>query len=146
MHLLGTGVPQHSHDLPGRIAADDRIVHDHEPLAFDYVRQRVELHSQATVAELLTRLDEGAGDVSVLDQAVVLRDARCAREPLCGCVAGIGDGDHEICFDRGLLRQDLSHPASNRLKRATFQLRVRAREVDVLEDTKRTPLGVNRLA
>ena len=85
--LLGAGVAQHPDDLAGRVAADDRVVDDDEPLARDDLRQRVELHPQAVLAQLLARLDEGAGHVAVLDQAVVLRDAprraRSRRPPGC---------------------------------------------------------------
>ena len=67
-------------------------------------RQRVELHPQAVLAQLLPRLDERARDVAVLDQAVVARDARSLRVAVRGRVAGVGHGDHHVGLDRRLAR------------------------------------------
>ena len=53
-------VAKHPDDLAGRVAADDRVVDDDDALAGEDLRQRVELHPQAVLAELLARLDEGA--------------------------------------------------------------------------------------
>ena len=144
MHLGGAGLAQHADDLAHGVAAHDRVVHDHQPLAAHHLGQRVELHPQAVAAQLLPGLDERAGDVAVLDQAVVLRDAGSAREALRRGVAGVGDRDHEIGVDRRLAGEDLAHPAANRLERAALELGVRAREVDVLEDAQRGALGLDR--
>ena len=72
----GPGVAQHLHDLARGVAAHDRVVHDDDALAGDDLGQRVELQPQAVLAQLLAGLDEGARDVAVLDQPVVLREAR----------------------------------------------------------------------
>ena len=53
--LARARVAQHLHDLAGRVAAHDRVVDDHEPLAADHLGQRVELHPQAVLAQLLAR-------------------------------------------------------------------------------------------
>ena len=74
--LGGARVAQHLHDLPGRVAAHDRVVDDDQPLAGDDLGQRVELQPQAVAAQLLAGLDEGPRDVAVLDEAVVLGQAR----------------------------------------------------------------------
>ena len=73
VHLARARVAQHLHDLARRVAAHDRVVDDDEALAGDDLGQRVELHPQAVLAQLLARLDERARDVAVLDEAVVLR-------------------------------------------------------------------------
>ena len=57
-------------DLARRRAAHDRVVDDHQPLARDRVRERVELQPHAVLAQRLVGLDERAPDVAVLDQAV----------------------------------------------------------------------------
>ena len=106
-------------------------------LPLHHLGQRVELHPQAVVAQLLAGLDERARDVAVLDQPVVLRDAGCAREALRRGVAGVGDRDHEVGLDRRLAGEDLAHPAAHRLERAALELGVGAREVDVLEHAQR---------
>src|SRR5947207_2950931 len=76
-------------------------------LAGDDIGERVELHPQAVPAQLLPRLDERARDVAVLDEAVVLREPRGAREPARGRVTGVGHRDDEIGVDRRLAREDL---------------------------------------
>ena len=60
MHLARAGLSQHADDLPGRVAAHDRVVDDDDPLAGDDLRQRVELQAQSVLAQLLSGLDEGA--------------------------------------------------------------------------------------
>src|SRR3954452_22155004 len=52
--------------------------------------------SRRPCVQLLTRLDERAGDVAVLDQPVVLREPGRARVPAGGGVAGVRHRDHEI--------------------------------------------------
>src|SRR5207249_6790020 len=102
-------------DLPGGVAAHDRIVDDDDALAGHDLAQRIELHPQAAFSELLPRLDEGPGDVAVLDQAVVLVDARGAREPVRGGVARIRNRDDEVRVHGRLAPQDLAHPPANLL-------------------------------
>ena len=108
--------------------------------------QRVELHAQAVVAQLLSGLDERARHVAVLDQAVVLRDPGSAGEALCGGVAGVGHRDHEVRLDRRLAGEDLAHPPAHGLQRPSLELGVGAGEVDVLEHAQRPPLRMHRLA
>ena len=103
----------------------------------DDLGQRVELHPQAVLAQLLAGLDEGARDVAVLDQAVVLRQAGRPRVAARGGVAGVGHGDHEVGVDRRLAPQDLAHRARARPDGVALEQRVGAREVDVLEDAER---------
>ena len=89
------------------------------------------------LAQLLAGLDEGAGDVAVLDQAVVLGDPRGAREAGGGRVAGVGHRDHEVGVDGRLAPEDLAHPAAHLLHDPALEPAVGAREVDVLEDAER---------
>ena len=109
--LGGAGLAQHPDDLAGRVAADDRVVDDDDPLAGDDLRQRVELQPQAALAQLLAGLDEGPGDVAVLDQAVVAGQARGAGDAGGSGIARVRDRDHEVGLDRGLAPEDLAHPA-----------------------------------
>ena len=141
VHLAGAGVAQHLHDLARRVAAHDRVVDDDEALARDDLGQRVELQPQAVLAQLLAGLDEGARDVAVLDEAVVLREAGRAREAARGGVARV-----RAPGSRGRPRpapppQDLAHPPARDLEHLAAQPRVRAREVDVLEHAERAPLA-----
>ena len=56
--LARARVAQHLHDLARRVAAHDRVVDDDQALAADDLGQRVELHPQAVLAQLLAGLDE----------------------------------------------------------------------------------------
>ena len=66
---------EHRDELLHRVAADDRVVDDHDALARDLV-ERVELQPDPLPAQLLVGLDERAPDVAVLDQALLVRECR----------------------------------------------------------------------
>ncbi len=136
--LARARVAQHLHDLARRVAAHDRVVDDDEPLAADDLGQRVELHPQAVLAQLLAGLDEGPRDVAVLDEAVVLRQPARAREAARRRVAGVGHGDDEVgARRRRLAGEDLAHPPARGLQDVAAHARVGPGEVDVLEDAER---------
>ena len=137
---------QHLDDLPGGVAAHDRVVHHHEPLPLDHLAERVELHAQAVLAELLAGLDEGPGHVAVLDQPVVARDARRLRVAGRRGVARVGHGDHHVGVHGRLAPEDLSHLATRHLCAVALEDRVGAREVDVLEHAEGLALGLDQLA
>ena len=84
-------------------------------------------------------------DVAVLDQPVVLGQARGACEAVGGGVAGVGHRDHQVGVDRGLGGEDLAHSAAHLLQHPALEPRVGAREVDVLEDAVRRAVGGNDL-
>src|SRR5450830_1780145 len=56
---------QQSHDLAGCGAANDRVVHDDQPLARYHLVQRAQLDGDATLAHGLGGLNEGAARVLV---------------------------------------------------------------------------------
>ena len=144
--LLGAGVAQDADDLPGRVAAHDRVVDDDDALPGDDLRQRVELEPQPPLAQLLAGLDEGPRDVAVLDQAVVAGQPRGAREAARGRVARVGNGDHQVGLDRGLLPEDFAHPPADLLQDLALEAAVGSREVDVLEDAVGRPPRLDHLA
>ena len=69
MHLARPGLADHAHDLARGGAAHDRVVDQHDALALEHLAHRVELELDAEVPDRLLRLDEGAPDVVVADQA-----------------------------------------------------------------------------
>src|SRR4029078_10289979 len=79
--LGGAGLAEHPDLGPLRVAPDDRVVDDDEPLAADHVVERVELEPDAQLAQGLAGLDEGPADVGVLDEALAERDARLLGVP-----------------------------------------------------------------
>src|SRR5262249_41098833 len=68
VYLQGAGLAQHADDGPLGVAAHDRVVHHHHPLAAYVLPQRVELEPDAELPDSLGRLDESAADVAALDQ------------------------------------------------------------------------------
>ena len=136
MHLGRAGVEEHRDDLAGRVAADDRVVDDHDALAGD-LGERVELQADALLAQLLVGLDERAADVAVLDQPLAERDPGRAREPDRRGRARVGDRQDEIGVDRRLLGEPLAHPHARGVHLDAFEPRVRPGEVEELEDAER---------
>ena len=124
MHLRRARLEQHQHDRPRRVAADDRVVDDHDPLARD-LGDRVELHPDPLLAHLLVGLDERAPHVAVLDQALAERDPARAREADRGRRARVGDRQHEVGLDRRLARR-AARPSA-RARRAPRRRRAASR-------------------
>ena len=71
VHLGRAGFADHLHDLQRRGAAHDRIVDEHDALAGEHVAVGVVLEADAHVADGVGRLDEGAADVVVADDAEI---------------------------------------------------------------------------
>ena len=69
------------------------------PLSGDLV-ERVELEPDPLPAELLVGLDERPADVAVLDQPLVVRDARALGEADRSRRAGVGDRHHDVGVGR----------------------------------------------
>src|SRR6185369_11007758 len=81
VHLSGTGFAEKLHQRTGGRAADERVVDHDDASAGQVLGERIELQRHASFAQVLGRFDEGATDVAVLDQAVVVRDATGPAEP-----------------------------------------------------------------
>ncbi len=96
MDLGRAGFPQHPHDLARRCAAHDRVVHHDDTLAGDDLPHRVQLHLDAEVPDGLLRLNEGAPDVMVSDEAERERDAGLLGEPQSRVHAGVGHRHDDI--------------------------------------------------
>ena len=75
MHFLRAGVAHHLHDLGRGGAAHDRIVDQHDALARDHRAVGRVLEAHAKLADLLGRLDEGAADIVIADDAELVGDA-----------------------------------------------------------------------
>src|SRR5215831_19879958 len=83
MHLLGAGFAHHLHDLHRGHAADDGIVDEHDPLAADDGAIGAVFEANPELTDLLARLDEGAADIVVADDAELIGNAR---------LLGVADG------------------------------------------------------
>ena len=81
---------QHGHDARSGGAAHDTVVDERDALATQHLGQRVELQVDPVLALLLLRLDKGATDIAIFDQAFAVRDPGgaseadgCRRRPCC---------------------------------------------------------------
>ena len=74
MDLTCSGLAHHSHECTLGVASNDRVIDHDNALAGKNFAQRIELETDAKLADGLRRLDEGAPDVGVLDQALAERD------------------------------------------------------------------------
>src|SRR4029450_4517405 len=146
VHFLCAGVAQHANDLATRRAAHDRIVDNHDALAFQDVALSVELDLHAEIANRLLRLDDAPANIVVADQSEFQWDLR-----LLGVTDGrrhtrVGYGCHQIClytaFPRQLAAERFAHPIDVVPK----ELAVRTREIDIFENTLGMWRGQKRLA
>jgi hypothetical protein len=68
VHFGGATRAQQLHQRPGRVAAHDRIVHQHDPLPLQILRQWIVLELHAHAPQLVVGLNESAADVAILGQ------------------------------------------------------------------------------
>ena len=111
MHLLGAGVAHHLHDLERGGAAHDRIVDQHDALARDHRAVGAVLQAHAELADRLRRLDEGAADIVVADDAELVGDAGGLRKADRRRHAGIRHRHDHVGVRRRFARQ-LARPWS----------------------------------
>src|SRR6516162_6362382 len=76
MHLGGAGIAHHLDDLNGCGAAHDRVVDKHDALAAHDRAVGAVLEANAELANVLGRLDEGAADIVIANDAELIGEAR----------------------------------------------------------------------
>src|ERR1019366_20345 len=109
MHLFRSCGAHHADDLAAGCAAHDRVVNQHDALAFEYMAHWVELQPDAEVAHSLLRLDEGASDIVVANQPEPERNPALVREAHgCGHTR-VGNGHDDVCVHRRLQCKMASH-------------------------------------
>src|SRR5207302_77055 len=96
--------------------------------------QRVELQSDAELADGVGGLDEGAADIRVLDQAGAVRDPGTLRETDRRRRAALRHGDDQVCVDRRFAGESATDLDAGLVHRAAGNGGVRPGEVDVLEE------------
>ena len=133
VHLGRARLAQHGHDRPLRVAADDRVVDDDDPLARDDVPERVQLQPDAALPDRLARLDEGPADIGVLDQSLPVRDAAGLGVADGGRGAGLRHRDDQVGLRRVLGGEPPADLDPGRLDAPAGYGRVRAGQVHVLE-------------
>ena len=142
--LLRPRGPELLHFRPRGRAADDRVVHHHDPLVRDDVGDHVELQPHRGVPLLLGGLDEGPAHVAVGDDSLAVRDAAGGRVAGRGRAARVGHGHHEIGRHRGLARELGPHGLADALDVLAEDDAGGVGEIDVLKDAVGRALGHGR--
>ena len=91
-----------------------------------------ELH--AKVADLVAGLDEGAADIMGADDAELEWNVGLLRIANGRWRTGIGDRNHQICFDRAFDSEFSANLLANGVDGLAVDNRIRPREIDMLED------------
>ena len=100
VHLAGADLLYHLDDLLRGRAAHDRIVDQDDPLALDQGAIGVVLETDAEVADVVGRLDEGAAHIVIADDAEFERQARAMGVSDRRRHARVGHGDDDVGRDR----------------------------------------------
>src|SRR5262249_45825082 len=141
----------HLHDLGRGRAPHDRVVDQNDALALDHRAIGAVLQANAELADLLGRLDEGAPDIVIADDAELVGDAGLFGVADGGGYAGIGNRDDHVSVGTRLAGELRAHGLAHRINRAAADNRIRAREIDVLEDAgarlplRERPVGVHAI-
>ena len=145
MDFRRTGRTKHVDKLLRRVAAHDGVVDDHQTLARDDARQRVELDANAHLAHFLRGLDERAADVAVLHDAVGEFDAARLRVAKRTGHTRVGHAEHQVGLDRSFTRKNAAHFATGLVDALPIDDRVGACEIDVFENAAARLLGFDGL-
>src|SRR5690606_35582115 len=134
VYLARTGIAHALHDLERSSAAHDRLVDEHDALAFPELAVGVVLALDAGGARAVRRLDEGATDIVRTDDAELERDARLLRIADRRRHTAVGHRYDQIRLDRRFAGQFDADLLARFIYRAIVEHRIRAAEIDVLED------------
>src|SRR4051812_34462783 len=145
MHFAGTGIAHHADDLFRRGAAHQRVVDQDDALAFDRGAVRRMLHAHAEFAHALGRLDEGAADIVVTDDAELERHAGMLAVADRGGHPGIRHRHHDVGCDMAFTRELRAEGLAHFIDRSPADDGIRPREIDVFEDAGPRRLWRKRL-
>src|SRR5262245_44763570 len=145
MHLARSGVAHHAHDLLRGGAAYQGVVDQDDALALDGDAVGGMLHAHADLAAALGRLDEGATDIVIADDAELERHAGMLAVAKRRRHAGIRHGHHDVNVDMALARELRAKSLADLVDRAAANDGVRPREIDVFEDAGPRRLRWERL-
>src|SRR2546427_3946143 len=134
MHLAGARAANHAHDLAAGCTAHDRIVHEHNALAFEDTPDGIQFHPDAEVADRLLRLDERPPDIMISNQAHAHRHAALFGEADGGTHARIGNRHDDVGIHRSFPGKPPSEVGSDFIDAFAEDIAVGPREIDVLED------------
>jgi hypothetical protein len=139
-NLLVSPLPGDAFVVVGNVAAENAARQARglgEPLLqttpFNFINPLTGTTYNRAFAQILRRFDEGAADVPVLDEPVVVGDAAGAAEADGGGDGRVGDGDDDVGVDGVLGRQLLAEPLPDVVDAAARPHAVGAAEVHELE-------------
>src|SRR6266851_5926287 len=144
MDGAGSGAPDHLDDLDRGRAPHDRIVDEDDALTVEIGPARIMLQSDAEVADLICRLDEGPSDIMVADDPQLERQSRFLGIPERRRDARIGNGDDDVRVDMALAREFHADAFARLIHAGPFDDAVGASKVDMLEDTEPALLVAER--
>ena len=136
MHLAGAGLAHHLDDLHRGGAAHDRIVDQDHALALDQGAVGVVLQAHAEMADVVGRLDEGAADIVVADDAELERQARLVGVADRRRHAGVGHRHDDVGVDRAFLGELHADALAGIVDADALDLLIGPGEIDVLEDAE----------
>ncbi len=137
--FLGAGGHEHPHDFAGSRPANEGVIDDHHSLSPDDRPDRIQLQLDAKAPDALVRLDESPADVMAPNDTNVERNSRFFGIAKRRRGAGIGHGDDEVRFGGLFARQLATKVLANFVGAPPVDLRVRASEVDALENAEVPP-------
>src|SRR5262249_37358888 len=105
VHFSGAGFADHADDFAAGGSSYDRVVHQNNAFTLHEPADSSQLELDPEIADRLRRLNEGAADVVVADQAHAKRNARLHRIADRGRNAGVGNRNDNVRLDRMLARQ-----------------------------------------
>src|SRR5438477_8020679 len=145
MHLAGAGLAHHAHDFDRSGAAHERIVDQDDTLALYHRAVSGMLEPDAQLADLLRRLDEGAADIVVADDAGLVGRAGFLPVADGGGYARVGHGDDDVGLGVRLARELRAQILAHLVDAAPADDRIRPREIDVFEDARARRYSRERL-
>src|ERR1700690_1223611 len=103
------------------------------------------LHAHAELAHALGRLGEGAADIMVANDAEFERPSGFPGVAERGRHAGVRHRHHHVDLDMAFARELRAEGLADLVDRSSADDRIRAREIDVLEDARPRRLRRKRL-
>src|SRR5947208_16191189 len=132
--LARAGVAHHADDLLRGGSSHQRVVDQDDALAFDRGAIGRMLHAHAEFAHALRRLNEGAADLMVSNDAEFERHAGMLTVADRGGHAGIRHRHHDVDLDMAFARELRAERFADFIYRSPADDGIRPREVDVFED------------
>ena len=134
MHFFRTGITHHLHNLHRCRAAHNRVIYQDNPLALHNRAVGGMFHAHTQFTHGLCRLNEGAPDIVIADDAQFIRDTGCLRIAK-GCRhAGVWHRDHDIRINACFMGELGAHGFAYVIDRTAMHDRVRAREIDIFKN------------